>query len=186
MKKLNYIIKQAEIERRIISIRGKKVIVDSDVADLYGVSTKQVNQAVSRNSEKFPRDYSFTLKKQEKEEVVTNCDHLESLKYSVHLPRVFTESGLYMLATILKSLRATSTTIAIIDTFAKVRDIGRTIHQLSLTQENAPYKNELMQKTGELISDLIVPADMNNAETEASVELNFAIVKFKYSVKKKK
>jgi prophage antirepressor-like protein len=108
-------IKQDEVQRKIIKIRDKSVIVDSDVAELYGVTTKQVNQAVSRNPEKFPKGYAFCLEKQEKEEVVTNCDHLYNLKFSPKSPCVFTEAGLYMLATILKSPRATETTISIVE-----------------------------------------------------------------------
>jgi len=182
---MSRIIKQDEVERKIIRIRNKSVIVDSDVAELYGVSTKQVNQAVSRNPEKFPDGYVYLLEKQEKEEVVTNCDHLYKLKFSPKLPRVFTESGLYMLATILKSSRATETTISIIDTFTKVREIERTVNQIAVVEKNPENKNELVQRAGELISELIVPEAINNAETEASVELNFALVKFKYLVKKK-
>ena len=99
--KMNRIIAQDNVENKIIQIRNMQVIVDSDVAELYGVTTKQVNQAVNRNPEKFPHEYVITLSKQEKDEVVTICDHLENLKFSSHLPSAFTESGLYMLATIL-------------------------------------------------------------------------------------
>lgn len=181
---MNRVVKQDMVEEKIIQLRNKSVILDCDVAELYGVTTKQVNQAFGRNPEKFPSDYAFTLKKQEKEEVVTNCDHLQNLKFSPNLPNAFTESGLYMLATILKSPKATETTILIIDTFTRVRAIGKTIGQLSVIQDEKK-KNELAQKTGELITDLIVPEDINNAESEASIELNFAVVKFKYTVKKK-
>lgn len=180
------IIKQDEVERKLIKIRNKSVILDSDVADLYGVNTKQINQAVNRNPEKFPRGYIFNLTEKEKEEVVTSCDHLAGLKFSRNLPRAFSESGLYMLATILKSPQATETTILIIDTFTKTRAIGRTINQIANINEETKEKNELIQKAGELISDLIVPRVGDNEETEACVELNFVVVKFKYSVKKKK
>ncbi|OGT26195.1 MAG: DNA-binding protein [Gammaproteobacteria bacterium RIFCSPLOWO2_02_FULL_42_14] len=118
-------------------------------------------------------------------EVVTDCDHLQHLKFSTSLPRAFTESGLYMLATILKSPRATETTISIIDTFTRVREIDKTIYQISNAKKDEKKQTELMQKAGELISELIAPENNNNQETEASIELNFAIVKFKYSLKKK-
>jgi hypothetical protein len=90
-----------------------------------------------------------------------------------------------MLATILKSAKATETTMAIIETFTKVREISRTIKALPQTQQNSPKYQELMQRTGDLISDLVVPDDLDTSETEASIEVNLAIVKFKYSVKKK-
>ena len=125
------------------------------------------------------------LTEQEKQEVVANCDHLTSLKFSPNLPKAFTEKGLYMLATILKSPKATETTLAIIDTFTKVREISRTIKAIPQTPQTSPKYQELMQKTGDLISDLVVPEDLDTSETEASIEVNLAIVKFKYSVKKK-
>ena len=90
-----------------------------------------------------------------------------------------------MLATILKSPRATETTISIIDTFTRVREIDKTIYQISNAKKDEKKQTELMQKAGELISELIAPENNNNQETEASIELNFAIVQFKYSLKKK-
>ncbi len=95
------------VENRIIEVRGEKVILDSDVAALYGVETKHVNQAVRNNPEKFPQGYVFELQPAEKQEVVKNFDHLETLKFSSTMPHAFTEKGLYMLATILKSPTAT-------------------------------------------------------------------------------
>ena len=92
------------IEGKILLIRGQKVMVDADLAKLYGVPTKVLNQAVKRNKERFPIDFMFQLTKEEKAKVVTNCDHLKKLKFSPNLPYVFTEHGTIMLATILKSL----------------------------------------------------------------------------------
>ncbi len=89
------IIKYDQVQDKIIEIRNQNVIIDSDVAELYGVETKQINQAVSRNPDKFPNGYVISLTKQEKEEVVTNCDHLQNLKFSPNLPNAFTEKGLY-------------------------------------------------------------------------------------------
>ena len=92
-----------EVGNRIITLRGQQVLLDSDVADLYGVQTKVVNQAVRNNLEKFPEGYIFELDETEKSEVVKNFDHLQKLKFSPQFPKAFTEKGLYMLATILKS-----------------------------------------------------------------------------------
>ena len=175
----------AEVENKIIEIRGHQVIIDSDVAELYGVETREVNQALSRNLEKFPEGYIFELDAQEKEELITNCDHLKKLKFSPSFPKAFTERGLYMLATILKSAKATATTLAIIDTFAQVREVSRIVNTLPTVKQDSVEQNKLMQKAGDIISELVVPDNIESEETEASIELNFAVVKFKYLVKKK-
>lgn len=179
------IISYEQVESKILKIRNQDVILDSDVAELYGVETKRVNEAVTRNTEKFPNGYLIELDKQEKSELVENCDRFRTLKHSTVLPKAFTERGLYMLATILKSAKATDTTLAIIDTFAKVREVSRIVNQLPTVKENTPEQQKLIQKAGDIISDLVVPDNLETEETEASIELNFAIVKFKYSVKKK-
>lgn len=179
-----HITESENIEDKIIEVRQQHVIIDSDVAALYGVDTKQINQAVSRNPEKFPEGYVIELTKEEKSEVVTNCDHLQQLKFSPSMPKAFTEKGMYMLATILKSAKATETTIRIIETFAKVREISRTIKAIPSTPQDSPKYHALMQKTGDLISALVVPDDLETSETEASIEVNLALVKFKYTVKK--
>jgi hypothetical protein len=116
---------------------------------------------------------------------VENFHRLNGLKHTTALPKAFTEKGLYMLATILKSKKATETTLAIIDTFSKVKEISRTIKELPQTPQNSPKYQQLMQKTGDLISDLVVPEGLDTSETEASIEVNLAVVKFKYSVKKR-
>ena len=180
-----HITESENIEDKIIEVRQQHVIIDSDVAALYGVDTKQINQAVSRNPEKFPEGYVIELTKEEKSEVVTNCDHLQQLKFSPSMPKAFTEKGMYMLATILKSAKATETTLRIIETFAKVREISRTIKAIPSTPQDSPKYQALMQKTGDLISELVVPDDLETSETEASIEVNLALVKFKYTVKKK-
>ena len=175
----------ADVENKIIEIRGHQVIIDSDVAELYGVETREVNQALSRNLEKFPEGYIFELDAQEKDELITNCDHLKKLKFSPSFPKAFTERGLYMLATILKSAKATATTLAIIDTFAQVREVSRIVNTLPTVKQDSVEQNKLMQKAGDIISELVVPDNIESEETEASIELNFAVVKFKYSVKRK-
>ena len=99
------------IESLIISLRNQKIILDSDVAKIYGVETRDINKAVKNNSDKFPRGYIFELKPIERQEVVENFHHLKKLKFSPNLPKAFTEKGLYMLATILKSKQATKATL---------------------------------------------------------------------------
>ncbi len=179
------IIEYKDVENKIISIRNHDVIIDSDVAELYGVETKHVNQAVKNNPERFIDGFIIELEKSEKSALVKNFDRFAALKHSTVLPKAFTEQGLYMLATILKSDKAVKTTIAIIQTFAKVREVSRIVNKLPTVKENSPEQQRLMQQAGDLISDLVVPDNLESEETEASIELNFAVVKFKYSVKKK-
>ena len=103
-------MKQQEIvpnvEEKIITLRNQQVILDCDVAELYGVETKRINEAVSNNPEKFPDGYIFELDNQERNELVENFDRFERQKHSTSMPKAFTEKGLYMLATILKSTKA--------------------------------------------------------------------------------
>ncbi len=100
------ITSQEIIRNMIFVIRGRKVMLDSDLALLYGVTTKQLNQQVKRNKNRFPEDFMFQLSIKEKGEVVTNCDHLRILKFSPYLPLAFTEQGVAMLSGVLNSERA--------------------------------------------------------------------------------
>ena len=111
------------IERAILVIRGEKVLLDSDLADLYGVSTKALNQAVKRNVSRFPADFMFRLTRAEKAEVVTNCDHLTKIRFSPHLPHAFTEHGALMLANVLNSERAARTSVHVVRAFVRLRQV---------------------------------------------------------------
>jgi len=99
------------------------------------------------------------------------------------LPKAFTEKGLYMIATILKSKQATEATFAIIETFSKIRQLSRNIQELSIIQNKADQK-ALMQRSGEMIAE-ILDDDLQTTDTETSIELNFAVLKFKHTIKKK-
>ncbi|MDR1581691.1 MAG: ORF6N domain-containing protein, partial [Prevotellaceae bacterium] len=169
-------------EEKIILLRGQKVILDSDVATLYEVETMRINEAVKNNPAKFPEGYIIELTKDEKKEVIENFDNLK-IKFSPVLPKAFTEKGLYMLATILKSPKATQTTIDIIETFAQIRELSRTVAELS-EADNEFAQKKLMQKGGEIIAD-ILGDDLKTTDTETSIELNFAVLKFKHIVKRK-
>ena len=114
-------IPDERIEKTILLIRGQKVIIDTDLAELYGVTTKALNQAVTRNDQRFPPDFMFRLTKAEKQELVTNCDRLNRLKHSSALPRVFTEQGVAMLSSVLRSERAIQVNIQIMRAFFKLR-----------------------------------------------------------------
>jgi hypothetical protein len=141
-------------------------------AVIYGVETKDVNKAVTNNPDKFPAGYIIELSKAEKIELVENFHRFEKLKHSTVNPKAFTEKGLYMLATILKSPQATQATISIVETFSKIRKLSRSIKELSIMQDKADQKS-LMQKSGELIAE-IFDDDLQTSDTETSIELNFA------------
>ena len=180
---MSEIIKFEDLQDRIIEIRDQKVLLDVDVAEIYGVETKRINEAVKNNPDKFPSGYIIELDK-------TEWGGLKS-KFStsikggkVKLPAAFPEKGLYMLATILKSPQAVQATLAIIETFSKIRELSRNIKSLSNIKDKTEQQN-LMQKSGEIIAELF-DDDLQTSDTETSIELNFAVLKFKHTIKKKK
>lgn len=177
------IVKFENIENKIIEIRGEKVIFDSDLAELYGVATRDINKSVKNNPDKFPDGYILEITP---EEFKTLRWKFSTAKFAMTrvLPKAFTERGLYMLATILKSPVAIQTTIAIIETFHKLRILTRTIKELS-TLDDKDKQKSLMKRSGELISEILDDA-LATGESETSIELNFAVLKFKHTIKKKK
>ena len=110
-----------DVDRVILTVRGQKVILDADLAALYGVSTKRFNEQVKRNEGRFPPDFGFQLTAAEKAEVVANCDHLARLKFSPVLPHAFTEHGAIMAATVLNSPRAVQMSVFVVRAFVKMR-----------------------------------------------------------------
>ncbi|GHT24565.1 hypothetical protein AGMMS4957_17810 [Bacteroidia bacterium] len=171
-----------KIKSKIICIQGQQVILDSDAAELYGVATKRINEAIRNNPDKFPNGYIITLTDSEKTEVVEIFDHLAKLRFSPATVKGLSEKALYMLATILKSPMATDTTLAIIETFAKVRELSRTIAEIGQQTDKEVQKN-MLQRTGEIISDIINPA-LEITDTETTVELNLAVLSVKHTVKR--
>lgn len=176
----NYMGQKEDIEKtenKIIFIREQRVILDRDVAELYGVETRRINEALKNNPEKFPDGYVIELTDKEKQYVVENFDHLEKLKYS-HVPtKAFTEKGLYMLATILKSPLATEVTIAIVETFAKLRQVARAIGKVNADAANGIVPEEAEQGRiqnlmGEVLSDTL-PLKMR----KLAFSLNLGFVK---------
>jgi hypothetical protein len=117
------IVPVGKIENRIILIRGEKVIIDSDLAEFYGVLTKRLNEQVKRNIDRFPDDFMFQLSQSEKSELVASCDHLEKLKYSKTLPYAFTEHGAIMAASVLNTPRAIEVSVFIVRAFIKLRQL---------------------------------------------------------------
>jgi len=181
------LIKFNEVTDKIVTIRNEKVILDSDVAELYGVETKRINEAVGNNPDKFPTGYIMDVSKEEHKSLRSKISTLEKQGRGQHvkyLPKAFTEKGLYMLATILKSPQATQTTIAIVEAFTKIRELARTVAELSEAPGEVKQKS-LMQKGGEIIAELL-DDNLQVSDTETSFEVNFALMKFKHTVKRKK
>ena len=168
-------------KEKIITINDLPVILDFHVAELYGVQTKEVNQAVKNNPNKFPDGYVFKL--DDKQITDLRSKNLTANSKSRVAPKAFTEKGLYMLATILKGEVATATTISIIEAFAKLRELSRTIGELSANPGQYEQRS-LMQKSGEIMADLF-GEDMQTNETETEIELNFAVLKLKHTIKRK-
>ena len=188
-------ISMADVQNKIIVLRGEPVLLDRDVAALYGVETREINQALKNNPSKFPAGYAYVLDNQEaarmrskiltsSQEVADN-EAVSSFHVKSHYnPTAFTEKGLYMLATILKSQQATQTTIAVIETFTKVRYLKREL--IELHKEAEPeQQTDRLKRFGEVIADIVMP-DLETSETESTLELNFFIGKLKHTVKRTK
>ena len=177
------IVKLEKIDDKTIIIRNEQVLFDSDVVEIYGVETKRINEAVKNNPDRFPDGYLLEMTEEESENLKSKFS-TSSWGGKRYTPKVFTERGLYMLATILKSEQAVQTTLAIIETFAKIRNLSRNMQALS-TSETESEQKDLMKKSGEIIAE-ILDDDLETTDTETTVELNLALLKFKHTIKKKK
>ena len=172
-----------DVESKIVVLRGETVIADADVAEMYEVETREVNQAVKNNPDKFPESYMFELTK----------DELRDLKSKILISKVsdnnrrgatkvFTEKGLYMLATILRGNRARDVSFVIIETFAKVQSLKRELLELH-TETDKQAQSSMMEHFGEALADIVMP-DLQTQETESSLEINFLVGKIKHTVKR--
>lgn len=192
-----------EVEDKIVVVRGQKTLIDFHVAALYGVETREVNQAVRNNPRKFPEGYVLELTKEESAALRSKLLTLEVLRskkttledsaatlettkgrgrYSKYNFKAFTRKGLYMLATCLKSDRAADATVAIVETFDKVQTLKEELLELHTEKDKAKQASK-MQHFGEVLSDIVMP-DLQTSETESSLEINFLIGKIKHSVKR--
>ena len=160
------VISIEDVQQRIVRVREQPVIIDADVASLYGVETKRVNEAVRNNPEKFPRDYMFELTELEVRDLRSKISSAKISTKSRAVPKVFTEKGLYMLATILKSKKATDATFAIIETFVKVRGLKRELVELH-KEADRNRRADKMRHFGETLADIVMP-DLEAVETESS------------------
>jgi len=177
----------SQIESKLILIRKQKVLLDRDVAELYGIETKRINEAYRNNPEKFPEGYVLFLDEEESKSLRSKISTLKISsrgKHTKYQIKVFTEKGLYMLATILKSERATETTIAIIETYARMKEFTRLVQKSAHTKDEQ-ITAELLEKGAGVLNDLLGP-ELKTDETETSFEINFAVMKLKHMIKRKK
>ncbi len=182
-----HLMPEADVQKRIVHVRGRSVLLDVDVAALYGIETKRVNEAVRNNPGKFPEDYMFTLTTEESHLLRSKISTMEpggKGRHSKYNYKAFTEKGLYMLATVLKSRRAVDATFAIIETFAKVRALRRGLLELH-AEKDRKRQSEKMHRFGETLADIVMP-DLGTVETESTLELNFLIGKIKHTVRRVK
>ena len=182
-----------EIRQKLITIRGQLVLVDRDVAALYGVETKALNQAVKRNAERFPHGYVFQLDDREfanwRSQIVTSnlsTDDEASIKMGIRrAPYVFTEKGLYMLATVLKSDRAVRTTLAIVETYAQVRAMVRDMEALQSLKDGSVEQAAKLTQAGHKLASLIGD-NLSTDSTKTTIELNLAVLKITHEVTRTK
>lgn len=182
----NEIITTKDVESKVFTIRNQRVILDCDVAMLYGVETKQINQAVQRNREKFPEGFILELNNKESEVLRSQIVTLEQGKghYSKYNFKAFTEKGLYMLATILKSKQAVKTTIAIIETFTMMRNLAQNIEELQdVSLDDNKRKNILLQ-SGKIMAEAI-GANLTTKSVETEIEINLAAIRIKHKIIRK-
>jgi phage regulator Rha-like protein len=188
IQKPTEIIRFETLESKLIKYNNEFVLIDSDVASIYGVETRDINKAVKNNPDKFPDEYIFELKKDELE-VLRGKNSTTKLSKTRVLPKVFTEKGLYMLATILKGKHATQTTIAIIETFTNIRKLSRNLNSIDENQTKEEQQalvtesNILLEKVIDI--EPIVKLQDDETEVETKIELNLGFMKVSRVIKTK-
>ena len=164
------------VESRIMSIRGKQIMIDRDLAELYGVETKRLNEAVKRNIERFPERFRFQLTKEEMAELVANCDRFNSLKHSTVRSYAFTEQGVAMLSTVLRSETAIRVSIRIMDAFVAMRRFmvtnAEVFQRLSTMEYHQLEMQQHQQETDKRIDEVFRRLDEGNAKPKQGVFYN--------------
>lgn len=161
------LIVTAHIARRILVIRGQKVMIDADLAALYDVPTKRLNEQVKRNPGRFPADFVFQLSRAERDEVVANCDHLRRLKFSPTMPFAFTEHGALMAASVLNTPRAVEVSLYVVRAFVELRealathkDLGKRLDELeSRLERKLATHDQAITGILEAIRQLMAPPE---------------------------
>ena len=174
-----------QVMSRMLEIRGQRVLLDRDVAALYGVETREINQAVKRNAERFFDGYILELTSDDcsRSQIVTlNGKRGSNIKY---LPHAFTERGLYMLATVLRSPRAIAATHAIIETYAQLRSMVRDMEALQSLKDGSVEQAAQLTKAGHKLAELIGD-NLSTESTKTTIELNLAVLKITHEVTRTK
>jgi hypothetical protein len=157
------LISMSVIEEKILLIRGKKVMLDADLAGLYGVTTKRLNEQIKRNKDRFPKDFMFQLTPEEKSEVVAICDHLAKLKFSWALPYAFTEHGAIMAASVLNSKRAVDVSVYVVRVFVRLRQMlaanKELAHKLAELEHKVASHDGTIQALVAAIRKLMTPPE---------------------------
>ena len=171
----------ADVQKRMIAVRGQSVLLDRDVAALYGVETKHVNQAVRNNPRRFPFGYVIELSERELQDLRSKILTANISSKSRVPPKVFTERGLYMLATILKSERAERATLAIIETYAQLRSMVRDMEALQTLKDGSPEQAQKLAQAGHKLAALIGD-NLSTESTKTTIELNLAVLKITHEI----
>lgn len=187
------ILNTDKVKSQMIYIRGQFVLLDRNVAEIYGVKTREVNQAMRNNPAKFPDGYVFELSEEEfadwKSKILISKftqKEKNSIKKGLrHTPKAFTERGLYMLATILKGERATKATIAIIEIYAQIRELARTMESLQIVKDGCHKQQTLLHRTGKILAN-VIGDNLKTENTETEIEFNFAVVKIRHKIVRNK
>ena len=166
-------IMDARINKGILFVRGQKVMLDSDLADMYGVKTKRLNEQVKRNIHRFPADFMFQLSDEEKQEVVAYCDHLTRIRFSATNPYAFTEHGTIMLASILNTPLAIQTSVLIVRAFVKLREILSTHSELAkkLMELESKYDKQF-----KVVFQALRELMQNDADKTERVNIGYKII----------
>lgn len=151
----NMLLPDEVIINKILSIRGQRLMIDSDLAELYGVPTKRLNEQVKRNIKRFPKHFMFELTKEEKDEVVANCDHLKKLKHSSFLPNVFTQYGVLQAANVLNSERAILMSNRIIEIFVRMQEMSSVYKEILQKLEQLENSDFEQNKNIQLIFEYL-------------------------------
>lgn len=182
---INPLVLSSEIKQKLITVRGRLSLLDRDVAALYGVETRVINQAVKNNPEKFPAGYVLELSLEELSHLRSKFLTANVSSKSRALPKVFTERGLYMLATILKGEQAVRTTLAIIETYAQVRAMVRDMEALQTLKDGSVEQATKLSQAGHKLASLIGD-NLSTDSTKTTIELNLAVLKITHEVTRAK
>ena len=185
------------VQSRMLVVRNQRVLLDRDVAALYGVQTREINQAVRNNPDKFPAGFIWELTHEETQilkskDLTLKDNNLRSKILTANIssksrvaPKVFTERGLYMLATILKGTVATRATLAIVNTYAEVRSMVADMESLQSLKDGSPEQANALSSAGHKLAN-IIGENLSTESTKTTIELNLAVLKITHEVTRTK